>query len=232
MHLSCVVGHDVKASDAEQVHALTRGNPFFVGEVGRVLPAGKVAGGLAPVTANVREAIRSRLGRLSPVAVRLIHAASIVGREFSTTIAAPMVGLSSVSCLAPLDEAASAGLVVPGTVPGIYGFRHALVRDAIEAGLSTAERVRLHRAAAETIESVYAGRIEPHLSDLARHWVVAAVDADLTRVAHWIELAAGEAMRTLAYEEGARLYRLALSLGENDLDDELLCRLFLGLAAR
>ncbi|MDQ1741293.1 MAG: hypothetical protein QOE53_2945, partial [Pseudonocardiales bacterium] len=230
MHLASVVGHDANASDAEQVHALTRGNPFFVGEVGRVLPAGKVAGGLAPVTANVREAIRSRLGRLSPVAVRLIHAASIVGREFSTTIAAPMVGLSSVSCLAALDEAASAGLVVPGTLPGSYGFRHALVRDAIEAGLSTAERVRLHRAAAETIESVYAGRIEPHLSDLARHWVVAAVDADLTRVAHWIELAAGEAMRTLAYEEGARLYRLALSLGENDLDDELLCPLFLGLA--
>ncbi len=153
VHLASVVGHDVNPSDAAQVHALTRGNPFFVGEVARVLPAGKVAGGLAPVTANVREAIGSRLGRLSPVAVRLIHAASIVGREFSTTIAAPMVGLSSVSCLAALDEAAFAGLVVPGAVPGSYGFRHALVRDAIEAGLSTAERVRLHRAAAETIES-------------------------------------------------------------------------------
>ncbi len=37
-------------------------------------------------------------------------------------------------------------------------------------------------------------------------------------------------MRTLAYEEGVRLYRLALSLGENDLDDEMLCRLYLGLA--
>ena len=230
LHLASVVGHDVNPGDAEQVHALTRGNPFFVGEVGRVLPAGKVAGGLAPVTANVREAIRSRLSRLSPEAVRLIHASSIVGREFSTTVAAPMVGFSSVSCLAALDEAAAAGLVESGTVPGNYEFTHALVRDAIEAGLSTAERVRLHRAAAETIESVYAGKIEPHLFDVARHWVVAAVDADLTRVAHWIELAAGEAMRTLAYEEGARLYRLALSLGENDLDDELLCWLYLGLA--
>lgn len=230
VHLASVVGHDVNPSDAEQVHALTLGNPFFVGEVGRVLPAGKVAGGLAPVTTNVREAIRSRLSRLSPVAVRMIHAASIVGREFSTAVAAPMVGLSSGSCLAALDEAAAAGLVEPGTIPGDYRFTHALVRDAVEAGLSTSERVRLHRAAAETIEPVYAGRIEPHLSDLARHWVVAAVDADPTRVAHWIERAADEAMRTLAYEEGARLYRLALSLGENDVDDELLCRLYLGLA--
>ena len=229
-HLASVVGHDVDPSDAEQVHALTGGNPFFVGEVGRVLPAGKVAGGLAPVTANVREAIRSRLSRLSPEAVLLIHASSIVGRAFSMAVAAPMVGFSSESCLAALDEAAAAGVVGPGTVPGSYEFTHALVRDAVEAGLSTAERVRLHRAAAETIESVYAGKLEPHLFDIARHWVVAAVDADLTRVAHWIERAAGEAMNTLAYEEAARLYRLALSLGGNDLDDEHLCGLYLGLA--
>lgn len=231
MHLASVVGHDVTPGDAQQVHLLTRGNPFFVGEVGRVLPAGKVAGGLAPVTANVREAIRSRLSRLSPGAVTLIHAASIVGREFSTTVVAQMAGATSMSCLSSLDEATAAGLVETGSIPGDHRFTHALVRDAVEAGLSTAERVQLHRAAAETIESVYAGRMEPHLSDLARHWAAAAVDADLTRVVHWVTLAADEAMQALAYEEGARLYRLALSLGEDELDDDLRCPLYLGLAS-
>lgn len=230
MHLASVVGHDVTLGDAQRVHLLTSGNPFFVGEVGRVLPAGKVAGALAPVTANVREAIRSRLRRLSPDAMTLIHAASIAGREFSKTVVAPMVGATAMSCVSLLDEAAAAGLVEAGTLPGNHRFMHALVRDAVEAGLSTAERVRLHRAAAETIEVVYAGRIEPHLSDLARHWVIAAVDADLSRVAHWITLAADEAMEALAYEEGARLYRLALSLGEDELDDEMRYRLHLGLA--
>ena len=95
--LASVVGHDVTVGDAQQVHVLTRGNPFFVAEVGRVLPAGKVAGGLAPVTANVREAIRSRLSRLSPDAVVMIRAASIVGREFSTTVVAPMVRATPMS---------------------------------------------------------------------------------------------------------------------------------------
>jgi len=230
MHLASVVGHDVTSGDAQQVHLLTRGNPFFVAEVGRVLPAGKVAGGLAPVTANVREAIRSRLSRLSPDAVAVISAASIAGREFSTNIVAPMVGATPLSCLSCLDDAASAGLVEAGTTSGIHRFTHALVRDAVEAGMSTAERVRLHRAAAETIESVYVGRIEPHLSDLARHWAAAAVDADLSRVAHWIKLAADSAMEALAYEEAARLYRLALSLAEDQLDDEMRARLYLGLA--
>ncbi|MBA3887620.1 MAG: AAA family ATPase [Acidobacteria bacterium] len=230
MHLASVVGHEVTVGEAQQVHLLTRGNPFFVAEVGRVLPAGKVAGGLAPVTANVREAIRSRLSRLSRDAVAVIRAASIVGREFSTNIVAPMVGATPLSCLSSLDDAASAGLVEAGTTPGNHRFTHALVRDAVEAGLSTAERVRLHRAAAETIESVHAGRIEPHLSDLARHWAAAAVDADLTRVAHWIRLAADSAMVALAYEEGARLYRLALTLAEDQLDEEMRSRLYLGLA--
>lgn len=230
MHLASVVGHEVTVDDAQQVHLLTRGNPFFVGEVGRVLPAGKVAGGLAPVTANVREAVRSRLNRLSPDAVAVIRAASVVGREFSTKIVAPMVDATSMGCLSSLDDAASAGLVEAGTTPGNHRFTHALVKDAVEVGLSTAERVQLHRAAAETIESVYAGRIEPHLSDLARHWAAAAVDADLPRVAHWIKLAADSAMDALAYEEGARLYRLALTLADDQLDDEMRHRLYLGLA--
>jgi DNA-binding CsgD family transcriptional regulator len=230
VHLASVVGHDVTAAEARQVHLLTRGNPFFVAEVERVLPAGKVAGGLAPVTANVRETIRSRLSRLSGDAVTLLHAASIVGREFSTNIVAPMVGATPLGCLSSLDDAVSAGLIEAGTNPGNSRFTHALVRDAVEAGLPTAERVRLHRAAAETIESVHAGRIEPHLSDLARHWAAAAVDADLTRVAHWINLAADSAMAALAYEEGARLYRLALTLAEDQLDDEMRSRLYLGLA--
>ncbi len=230
MYLGWVVGHDVARADARQVHLLTRGNPFFVGEVARVLPAGKVAGGLAPVTANLREAIRSRLSRLPPEALAVIHAASVVGGEFSTNVVAPMVGATALGCLSSLDDAASAGLVEAGTTPGSYRFTHALVRDAVAAGLSTAERVELHRAAAETIESVYAGRIEPHLSDLARHWVAAAVDADLSRVAHWIKLAADAAMEALGYEESARLYRLALTLAGDQLDDETRCWLYLGLA--
>jgi DNA-binding CsgD family transcriptional regulator len=230
MQLASVLGHEVTSGDARQVRVLTGGNPFFVGEVGRVLPAAKVAGGLAPVTANVREAIRSRLNRLSSDAATLIHAASVVGRDFSAAVVAPMVGATPLSCLASLDEATAAGLVEAGTIAGSHRFTHALVRDAVEAGLSTAERVRLHRAAAETIESVHTGRMERHLSDLARHWAVAAVDADLSRAVHWISLAADEAMKALAYEEGARLYRLALSLGEDEVDDELRCRLWLGLS--
>jgi DNA-binding CsgD family transcriptional regulator len=230
MQLASVVGRDVDPGDAEQVRALTGGNPFFVGEVGRVLPAGKVAGALAPVTANVREAIRSRLNRLSPECVDLLHAASIVGREFSTTVVAPMINTTLMTCVSLLDEAATAGLVEDGTAPGEHRFAHALVRDAIEAGLPGGERVRLHRAAADAIERVYSNSLERHLSDLARHWAVAAADGERATAAQWIELAADGAMRTLAYEEGARLFHLALTIGDVELDALTRCRLLLSEA--
>jgi Predicted ATPase len=135
-------------------------------------------------------------------------------------------------CLAELDEAVAAGLVEPTGTPGAYRFAHVLVRDAIEADLSPSQRVRLHRLAAEaTEEELFAQRIEPHLSDLARHWTVAAVLGERARATGWIGRAAHDAMRRLAYEEATRLYRLALDVGAGELGELARCRLLLDHAA-
>jgi DNA-binding CsgD family transcriptional regulator len=225
--LASVPGLDLSDRDVERVHARTGGNPFFVGEVGRALADGSPA--LTGVPTGVREAIRARLARLSPGAVGLLQAASVVGREFSSTLVADMLEASELACLPFLEEAVAAGLVaVPA--PGDHRFVHDLVREAVEAGLSEAERVRLHRGAADAVERLYAGRLEPHLSDLARHWAAAAVSGERARAAEWIARAAEEAMRRLAYEEAARLFRLALTAGAGDLRAERRCELLLATA--
>ena len=54
--LAALTGQRIDGAEAAQVHALTGGNPFFVIEVGRVLPARRVGGGIVPVTTNVRGA--------------------------------------------------------------------------------------------------------------------------------------------------------------------------------
>lgn len=95
--------------------------------------------------------------------------------------------------------------------------------------MPTSERVRLHRRAAEAIEEAYAGHLEPHLFDLARHWAVAAVEGDAATAAGWIQRAAEEAMRGLAFGEAARLFRLALEVGGANLDEAARCRLLLGV---
>lgn len=225
--LAALVGRDVTGTKVTQVHAVTGGNPFFVSEMGRLLAE---RGPDAPVTATVRAAIHSRLDALSPGCVGLLQAASIAGREFSVPVVAAMLDRSALDCLGPLDEALAAGLVEVAAPLDEHRFPHVLVRDAIEAGLPTTERVRWHRAAAAAVETVHRGRIEPHLSDLARHWAVAAVLGERERAARWIERAADEAMRRLAYEEAARFYRLALGITAGHVDALERCRLLLALA--
>jgi predicted ATPase len=66
--LAALTGQRIDVAEAGQVHALTGGNPFFVIEVGRVLPACRVGGGVVPITANVRDTIAARLGRMTPAA--------------------------------------------------------------------------------------------------------------------------------------------------------------------
>jgi len=224
--LNAVAGRVVATSDVARVHAMTGGNPLFVGELGRVLADQR--DGVSPlwVTTGVRQAIEVRLTRLSEATVAVLRAASIVGQEFSVPVVAEVLGRPALTCLAAMDEAVAAGLVA-GSSRGGYRFTHALVRDAIEAGLASSDRVLLHRQAAEAIEEFYAGQVEGHLFDLARHWSVAAVAGDRARAASWIERAGREAMRQIAYEEGARLFRLAMSVGADELDDVHRCRLLL-----
>ncbi len=229
--LTALIGRDVAAAQAERVHAVTGGNPFFVGEMGWALADAGPAASVVPVPLSVRQTINERLERLPPTSVWLLRAASIVGREFSVEVVARMVEEPVLGCLGQLDEAAAAGLVESTATAGEHRFVHVLVRDAIEAGLGSAERVQLHRSAAEAVEELYADRLEPCLSDLARHWASAAVLGERERAGSWIRRAAGEAVNRLAYEEGVRLYRLALDVGGRELDDLDRCRLLLALGA-
>jgi predicted ATPase len=229
--LELVLGHRVDEMRVRQVHSLTGGNPFFVGEVGRALADRPAAGGPLPITANIQEAISAQLVRLSPEAARLLRAGSIVGTEFSLGVVAAMIGLPLRSCLAPMDEAVGAGLVESPSTAGRYRFAHPLVRDAIERGLDTPERARLHRLAAEAVEELYRAQLGPHLFDLARHWAAAAMQGDRARATGWIRRAGEEAMRQHAYEEAARLFRLALDVSWGEYDDAGRLQLLLGLGA-
>ena len=230
--LAFVVGNDVGEREVAEVHATTGGNPFFVAEVGRMLAERQAGAPAASVTAGLREAIRARLNRLSPACVRLLQAAAIVGRDHSLGVVAAMVDLPVASCFESLDEAIAAGLLEATSSPGELRFAHALIQDAIEAGLDTPERVRLHRRAADAIEDFYAHRSDAHLFELARHWAVASVAAaegDRSRAMRWIERAGQEAMRQKAYEEASRWFNVALDAGAPVLDPLRRCHLLLGL---
>ncbi|WP_448627121.1 helix-turn-helix transcriptional regulator [Geodermatophilus sp. URMC 64] len=224
--LTDLLGRSPTDAELAGVHGRTGGNPFYVGEIARVLGDARAGSDDVPVPSSVRAAISARLARLTSAPEQVLQAASVVGRSFHAALVARMLDVPVLGCLAGLDRGAEAGLVEATPVPGEYRFVHDLVREAVEAGLSMPDRVRLHRSAAEAIENSGTAR-SGQLPDLARHWAVAAVAGERTRAAAWIRRAAEEAMHRLAHEEAARLFRLATAVGLHELDDEVRCQLLI-----
>src|SRR5256885_6795618 len=52
-----------------------------------------------------------------------------------------------------------------------FSFSHALVREALYEELGVTQRVRLHRRIAEVIEEICGDDREPHLEELAHHFL-------------------------------------------------------------
>ena len=225
--LELITGSSVSDAQVAGVLALTDGNPFFVGEAARALIEQQDGRRGHLVTQGARNAISARLRRLSAASVENIRAAAILGLEFDLGVVAAMTGMHDSDSLHWVGEAERAGLIEPAASPGLYCFVHALIRDATEEGLEPAERIALHRHAAEALEKQTTGPNAAQLFDIARHWIQAAADGQRALAAEWIRRAGELAMRQLAYEDAARLYQEAVRIGGTEIDDRTRCVLLI-----
>jgi class 3 adenylate cyclase/tetratricopeptide (TPR) repeat protein len=229
------VGRAITPDLAAQLQARTSGNPFFAGELARDLDAqGTLRAGKAPPAAPAPEAVtdlvEERLGRLSPETERLLVAVAAIGPAAPVALAAEVAGLGSEQVERGVAEALSERLVdeVVAAEPTI-AFPHALIREALTAGIGDADRARLHLAIARALEQD--PDIEP--GELARHYqrcvglagrepAIAVLRAAATAAAeaHDHEQAAAHLHSLLALMPGAdsqeRISSL-LELGEQEL---------------
>lgn len=151
----------------------TEGNALFVVEVLRAL--GEAAGGLegwaseslpAELPAGgVARVVQGRLERLSATVRERLAFAALVGRVIDLDVmAAAYPGTDLDGWLAECAERS----VLEGSEYR-WRFSHDRLRHAASAGLAAAERVRLHRAVAEAMETVHAS--DPDwAARLAEHW--------------------------------------------------------------
>jgi tetratricopeptide (TPR) repeat protein len=109
-------------------------------------------------------------------------------------------------------------------------FAHVLIRDAVYEDLPATRRLRLHREIGETLERLYAGNLEPHLAELAHHYLLAGA-AGAEKAVRYAAAAGDRAASQLAFEEAARHYRSALGLLETGPsgDEDQTCDLLLSL---
>jgi len=221
------------------VYKETEGNPLFVGEVVRLLAhEGRLAESGDPTTwrltipQGVQQVIGRRLGHLAEPCIRVLSLASVLGREFDPEVLKRVSGMSGEQILSALDEAAADRVIseVPGSL-GLFRFDHVLIRDVLYDDLPSTMRVRLHRQIGEVLEVQYIADLDPHLSELAHHFIAATSAGEVEKGIQYARAAGDRAVRLLAYEEAVRLYRMALgALASENLPDEVTrCDLLLAL---
>jgi len=200
------------------VYKETEGNPFFVNEVVRLLVADgrlehpeQVKSWSVSIPQGVREVVGRRLDHLSPECNRVLTTGAVIGREFGIDALEQLSHLSEDRLLEVLDEAVAARVIneVP-RAPGRYSFSHALIRETLYSELTTTRRVRLHRQVGEVLESLYGPHPEAHLAELAYHFFEAAQGGDVDKAIDYAVRAGDRAAGSMAHEEAARQYEVAL----------------------
>ncbi len=150
----------LREGDVATIVSRAEGNPFFVEEL-----VGAATDGTGPLPADLSDLLLIRIDSLGDAARRVVKAASVAGREVSHQLLATVAGVDDTALEAGLRAAIDAKVIV-ATSGDSYGFRHALLSEAVYNDLLPGERVRLHAAYVRALaEDPTSGTA----ADLARH---------------------------------------------------------------
>lgn len=183
---------------AEEVRAVTGGNPLFVVEVARALADGTWDPERPPV--SVIDIVTGRLERLSTACRETLELAAVLGRDLDLDVLAAALGRDPGR---ELEPAAAQGLVDRGRMR----FTHALIRDAVVQSLDADGLQDRHGRVLHALLRVH-GAAPDRLAALARH---AHAAGDIEGVRRWAGAAAREATRRSAPEESVALHELAVA---------------------
>ena len=137
---------------------------------------------------------------------------AVIGRSFDLDLLSAVSGEPLDRLSDPLGELADHFILLPLHVPGRYGFRHALICDAIYTAIPEPERRRLHGLTADAA----VGRPDVGTDAfLALHYERAGRREEAFRAAL---AAADAAARLSSHTEARELYATALRTAPRDLD--------------
>jgi ATP/maltotriose-dependent transcriptional regulator MalT len=200
-----ILGESPTEQLVERLYARSEGNPLYTEEL---LAAGLDGRGAAPQ--SLRDAFMLRIERLSDNAQAAARAIS-AGRALDEEMIAEVTAIEPEPLNAALREAVAEQLLVADE-DGRFGFRHALLREAMYDDLLPGERSELHLALAVSYEARAALEDDHGLelsSAIAHHYATAGDQPAALRATVQAALAAREAH---AYGDAADLAERALDL--------------------
>ncbi|MGI8837210.1 MAG: protein kinase domain-containing protein [Pyrinomonadaceae bacterium] len=219
--LGALLGENVSGDFSDAVFRETEGNPFFVEEVLKsLIEKGSVRRESGRwqrcdvdqlvIPQSMKEAIGSRLDRVSQEANEVLRAGAVLGKTFTFAELQSASGEQSEDVLLDaLDEAVGAQLIAANRSDS-FTFTHDKIREVLYEELNPIRRRRLHRQAAVGLERK---RSTSHcaVEKLAHHYIQAG---DYERGLNYAKQAAAEAERVFAFDEAIAAYRRARDCAE------------------
>jgi DNA-binding CsgD family transcriptional regulator/tetratricopeptide (TPR) repeat protein len=206
---AALAGVPVSPQVAGELFARAEGNPFFTEQLVAAALAGQAGGGLrvpAGLPARLAELLAARAGRCAEEARAVLAGLAVAGRSLGEDLLAAVTGLEIEAVRRGLRELAETRLLAENTSGGGHRPRHALLAEAVAAGLLPGERVMLHERTARAL----AGEKAP-AAEVAGHWQAADRPAEElpARIA-----AAEAAERVCGCAEAAAHWQRAIELSE------------------
>lgn len=189
-----IVGQQPDWALLDAVLARSEGNPFFAEE----LTAARHSPSLSPELQGV---IMTRVDGLSGDARLLLQIVATAGATADHDLLIRLGLLEPLALDKALAEAVDRQVLVVEPHGTAYRFRHALLREAVEASLLPGERSRLHRSLAAALTPDAERRPDPsgqRAAELALHWWAAGEWAEAFS---WSLAAADAAVAVLAFPE-------------------------------
>ena len=141
---------------ADDLYARAEGNPFFTEQLVAAALAGPAGGGLhvpAGLPDRLTELLLARVGHTAVTTPgRCWPALAVAGRPLTEDQLCEVTGLGTDAVRGGLRELAAARLLAVGATGGGHRPRHALLAEAVAAGLLPGERVVLHERTAQALE--------------------------------------------------------------------------------
>jgi eukaryotic-like serine/threonine-protein kinase len=208
------LGRGSHAKHANAIAAESGGSPFFIGELARYMLAGAPTG----AAVSLDEVLAFRIGQLPEDARALLSVVAVAGHPVAQSVAVRSAELTG-------DPLAALGELRRQHMIRAVGLRetdtletyHDRIRETVVRSLDAAALRTVHGRLARTYE--LKGDADPEI--LVEHWRGAG---RLNRAGDHAAVAAEQAVNAFAFDRAARLYRLALELGDRPPADRQFMR--------
>jgi phage terminase small subunit len=203
-----------RAELSEALYRATAGNPLFLLQTVRGLVArngedalGSLEPELIKTDVSTRDVLRAGFDVLDERVRRVLELASVLGEEFEVSTLRELSKIDIDALLDALEAAVDEGFLI-AQPPSQFRFRHQLLRSTLYDGLTTADRVNVHRAAADILERSADARSRS--GEIAHHNYRSLALGDYARVATAAERAARAAAHVHAFTDAVMFCSWAL----------------------